>query len=66
LFISLGNGTSGMLTASDACPAAGESITRNNVADASLYASLGAWLRTEHERIVIKARSNVSMLDDSL
>lgn len=55
-----------MLTASDACPAAGESITRNNVADASLYASLGAWLRTEHERIVIKARSNVSMLDDSL
>lgn len=48
---------------SDACPAAGEF---SSAVDASLFASLGAWLRTEHGRIVGTARSGLSALDKNL
>jgi hypothetical protein len=61
-FISLG--TSDLQTAGDACPAAGEFST--SVTDASLFASIGAWLRTEHGRILRRARSGLSVLDDNL
>ncbi|CAM1507163.1 Fc.00g068040.m01.CDS01 [Cosmosporella sp. VM-42] len=63
-FISLGTDKSGTQTAGDACPAAAEFSA--SVADASLFASLGAWLQTEHKRIVTKARPSLSMLGENL
>ncbi|KAI0123644.1 hypothetical protein BJ170DRAFT_639895 [Xylariales sp. AK1849] len=63
-FISIGTGTSNSQTTGDACPT-GEEF-RTGVADASLFASLGTWLRTEHGRIVQKARSGLSVLDENL
>ncbi|KAJ0113950.1 Sterigmatocystin biosynthesis regulatory protein [Diaporthe amygdali] len=59
--ISLGSGSADSQTMDHACPAAGDPSA--GVADASLFASLGAWLRTEHGHIVRKARSGISMLD---
>ncbi|KAK3390614.1 hypothetical protein B0H63DRAFT_557561 [Podospora didyma] len=49
------------------CAAAGDfkASVGTTMADANLFASLGGWLRSEHERIVWKARSGLSVLDES-
>ncbi|KUI71952.1 Aflatoxin biosynthesis regulatory protein [Cytospora mali] len=59
-FISLGTDATGLHTADNACSAAGDPST--GVADGSLFASLGAWLRNEHGNIVMQARSGLSTL----
>ncbi|KAH6880099.1 hypothetical protein B0T10DRAFT_565871 [Thelonectria olida] len=63
-FISLGTAASDLQNTGDACPAAGEFSA--NMVDANLFASLGGWLQTEHRRIVRKARSGISVLDENL
>ncbi|KAK3902975.1 Sterigmatocystin biosynthesis regulatory protein [Staphylotrichum tortipilum] len=62
-FVSLGTSTPDFPNPGDACPAAGEFSPA--VADASLFASLGAWLRSEHARVEWKARSGLSVLDET-
>ncbi len=62
-FVSLGTSTPDFPNPGDACPAAGEFSPA--VPDASLFASLGAWLRSEHARVEWKARSGLSLLDET-
>ncbi|KAK2616448.1 hypothetical protein QQS21_000690 [Conoideocrella luteorostrata] len=63
-FISLGTSSAGSHIAHYACPAAGE--FSSTLGDTNLFASLGAWLRTEHRRVVSSARSGLSELDENL
>ncbi|KUI59481.1 Sterigmatocystin biosynthesis regulatory protein [Cytospora mali] len=59
-FISLGTDATGLHTTDNVGSAAGDPST--GVADGSLFASLGAWLRNEHGNIVMQARSGLSTL----
>ena len=62
-FVSLGTDTADIQMGGDACAAAGE--FNATVADPSLLASLGAWLRSEHGRVEWKAWSGLSVLDEA-
>jgi hypothetical protein len=62
-FIELGSATSESQSGAEACPAAPKFST--TVADAGLFASLGASLRSEYERVEWKARSALSVLDET-
>lgn len=63
-FSSLGTSSLDLQTAADACPTARD--FNSSVVDPSLFASLGAWLRAEHGRIVRMAKSGISVLDENL
>ncbi|KAI1332870.1 hypothetical protein F5Y16DRAFT_129031 [Xylariaceae sp. FL0255] len=63
MFISIGK--SELKASCDACPM-GEELGACQGDDASLFASLGAWLRTEYGHIFKKAKSGLSALHENL